>query len=59
MSAANSGFMLRTNGDAIVIANISGRGLTCGQTCAPRAQPSSLSSTLSLCPPAGLVSNAP
>ncbi len=26
MSAANSGFMLRTNGDDIVIANISGRG---------------------------------
>jgi len=46
MSAPNSGFMLRMNGDAMVIANINGRGLTCGHTCAPRAHPSLLSSTL-------------
>ena len=59
MSVANSGFMLRMNGDAIVIANISGRGLTCGHTCAPRAQPSLFRSTLRLCPPVVLVSNAP
>ena len=59
ISAANSGFVFTGNGSASVYANFSGRGVTCGQTLAPFAQPARLRSTCMRCVPAGDVSSAP
>ena len=59
IKAANTGLVLSGNGSATVYENVSGRGVTCGQTWAPWAQPSRLRSTRRLWVPAGDVSSAP
>jgi hypothetical protein len=55
INAATLGLMLKVNGSAIDIENCRGRGVTCGQTSAPPAQPRRLSSVIARCPPLGMV----
>ncbi len=58
MSSAKCGFTFRVKGSARVMAKANGRGVTCGHTWAPRAQPARLSSTMRLWLPVGIESSA-